>query len=64
MTMIKEVRGLAMTGDSFQIKPAAITVCFTSDTKGKTLSLSLDGEILLMIPFEEIKDMIMEDEGK
>ena len=64
MTRIRKVLGLAMTGDSFQIKPAAITVHFTSDTKRKTLSLSLDDEILLMIPFEEIKDMIMEEAEK
>lgn len=59
MTTKKKVKGMAATMKPFQIAMATIYVHYTSDERGKTLSLSY-GNIQLTVPFEEIEDMIEE----
>lgn len=59
MTKQKKVKGMAATMKPFQIAKATIYVHYTSDERGKTLSLSY-GNIQLTVPFKEIEDMIEE----
>lgn len=55
--IIKKVKGV--TGTSFSCQPSDITIRYTADEKGKTLSLAdEDIGILLIVPFEEIEEMV------
>ena len=60
MTIIKDVKGCVLTGNTPKMGLATITVRWTSDTRGKTLSMSLADKIQFTIPYEEIKDMVEE----
>lgn len=57
-TQIREVQGIVTTTKPFQMQKAPITVRWTSDLRGKTLSLSVFDMIQLTIPYEAIKDMV------
>lgn len=59
MTIRKKVKGLAATMDPFRIAKATVHVHYTSDKRGKTLSLAY-GNVQLTVPFEAIEDMIKE----
>lgn len=52
--IIKKVKGA--TGTPFSCQPSDITIRYTADKKGKTLSLADENiGILLVVPFEEIE---------
>lgn len=57
-TEIKQIKGFAggeKTG--YMPEPKKITVRFTSDRYGETISVE-DGEIMLGVPYEPVKKMI------
>lgn len=60
MTIIRDVKGLVLAGNQPKMELATITVRWTSDARGKTLSMSLADKIQLTIPYEAIKDMVEE----
>lgn len=60
MTIIRDVKGFVLAGNLPKMGYATITVRWTSDTFGKTLSMSLADKIQLTIPYEAIKDMVEE----
>lgn len=60
MTTIRDVKGLVLAGNPPKMGYATITVRWTSDTRGKTLSMSLADEIQLTIPYEAIQDIVEE----
>lgn len=69
MTTTREVEGIVTTYKPFQMKKAPITVRmkkapitvrWTSDLRGKTLSLAVFDVVQLTIPYEAIKDMVEE----
>ena len=60
MTIIRDVKGFVLAGNPPKMGYATITVRWTSDTFGKTLSMSLADKIQLTIPYEAIKDMVEE----
>lgn len=60
MKIIRDVKGFVLAGNPPKMGLATITVRWTSDTRGKTLSMSLADKILFTIPYEEIKDMVEE----
>lgn len=55
-TAIKTVTG--MVSDGFSIGKAPITVRFTSDRSGESLSLEYNGKIMLHVAYEDIKPII------
>ena len=57
MTKEKTVNGLKSNG--FYIKCKQITLRVTIDENGKSLSLSDDQKVMLMIPLEAVKDIIV-----
>ena len=55
--IIEKVKGA--TGTPFSCQPSDITIRYTADEKGKTLSLAdEDIGILLAVPFEKIEEMV------
>ena len=60
MTINRDVKGCVLAGNPTKKGLETITVRWTSDTRGKTLSMSLDDKIQFTIPYEEIKDMVEE----
>ena len=60
MTKIRDVKGLVLAGNPPKMGLATITVRWTSDGRGKTLSMSLADEIQLTIPYEAIQDIVEE----
>lgn len=64
MTTIRDVKGLVLAGNPPQMGLATITVRWTSDGRGKTLSMSLADEIQFTIPYEAIKDMVEKSDDK
>lgn len=60
MTIIRDVKGFVSAGNPPKMGLATITVRWTSDTRGKTLSMSLADKIQFTIPCEAIKDMVEE----
>ena len=60
-TGIKDMRGFVDTDDG--LFDAAITVRYTNDEIGETISLQLGG-IMLGVPFEKIRPLIAEAKRK
>lgn len=61
MTKRIDINGLY--SDAKTIQKQIITILFTSDKLGKTLSLCND-DILLTVPFEEIEKLILKTRGE
>lgn len=59
-TQVREVQGMVTTAKPFQMQKAPITVRWTSDLRGKTLSLSVFDLVQLSISYDDIKDMVEE----
>ena len=51
-----DVDGLAMFKDD--VKKMPLSVRFTSDEHGETISISIDGQIGLLVPYEPVKELI------
>lgn len=55
-----EKKVMGMMGDGYSIKPMMLTVRITADERGKSLSLSDDKSVILMIPLEAIEKRLKE----
>ena len=61
ITKKKTVKGVLFDGKKFY--SADVTVRTTSDNYGQSLSLSVDGAVMLQIPMEQVRDMVKLVEG-
>lgn len=62
MTELKRVKGIITTNETMQ--PGYVTVRFTSDHFGETLSLSDDDKIMIAVAYEDIEKIIKKARGK
>lgn len=58
MTSMKKIDGFLATQQDF--KKVKITVHYSCDKLGKTLSLEYEGKVMLTVPFEEIENIVKE----
>lgn len=56
-TASKRVRGMVFDGEG--LRKATLTIRFTSDKYGESVSIADDKTIMLQVPFEDVK-MVME----
>lgn len=56
ITKKKTVKGVVFAFGKFQ--SADVTVRTTSDNYGQSLSLSVDGSVMLQVPVEQVRDMV------
>lgn len=57
MTKTKKIDGIVFDGESCIAVPARLHIQFTSDTRGKTLSID-NGVFMFTIPFEPVEKMM------
>lgn len=58
-TRSKTVLGVISTSESI-VKPSLLTVRFTSDERGETLSLSDEKTVLLAVKFDDVMRLVKE----
>lgn len=56
-TRLKTVRGVKFTEKGMRVLPIDVRV--TSDENGSSLSLAVDGDVLLQISMEAVSDLIV-----
>ena len=55
-TSIKTVNGLV--SDDYKIGKSPLTIRFTSDRTGESLSLEYNGQIMLLVDYKDVEDIV------